>query len=49
MIIKLHQFMPKPGTPTQRLRMADPDVVQAYGDQISDRLRSLVGNEDFER
>lgn len=48
-IVKLHQFMPKPGTPTQRLRMTDPDAVRAYGDQISDRLRTLVGNEDFER
>ncbi|AEM88975.1 B12-binding domain-containing radical SAM protein [Streptomyces violaceusniger] len=42
-IIKLHQFMPKPGTPTQRLKMADPDLVQEYGARIADRLRSLVG------
>ncbi|MEU7240409.1 B12-binding domain-containing radical SAM protein [Streptomyces sparsogenes] len=47
-IVKLHQFMPKPGTPSQRLRMADPDMVKKYGDQIRDRLRTLVGAEAFE-
>ncbi|MEW2577778.1 B12-binding domain-containing radical SAM protein [Streptomyces syringium] len=47
-IIKLHQFMPKPGTPTQRLAMTDPDLVQEYGQQIRDRLRTLVGDKVFE-
>lgn len=47
-IVKLHQFMPKPGTPSQRLRMADPDVVREYGDQISDRLHTLVGTQEYE-
>ncbi|WP_238782981.1 B12-binding domain-containing radical SAM protein [Streptomyces monomycini] len=46
-IIKLHQFMPKPGTPTQRLAMMDPDVVHAYGDQVRDRVRALAGDTDF--
>ncbi|MFH8407620.1 B12-binding domain-containing radical SAM protein [Streptomyces sp. NPDC018019] len=46
-IIKLHQFMPKPGTPTQRLAMTDPDTVHAYGNQIRDRVRALVGEADF--
>ncbi len=48
-IVKLHQFMPKPGTPGQRLRMADPETVERYGDEITDRLRDLVGQEDFDR
>jgi radical SAM superfamily enzyme YgiQ (UPF0313 family) len=48
-IVKLHQFMPKPGTPSQRLRMADPDVVRTYGDQISGKLRELVGVEEYEQ
>ncbi|MQS37542.1 B12-binding domain-containing radical SAM protein [Streptomyces katsurahamanus] len=48
-IVKLHQFMPKPGTPSQRLRMADPDVVRVYGDQISERLRELVGDTAYEK
>ncbi|MFF8283492.1 B12-binding domain-containing radical SAM protein [Streptomyces albus] len=47
-IVKLHQFMPKPGTPTQRLAMTDPEVVRGYGDQIRDRLRDLVGPRAFE-
>ncbi|MEU1355327.1 radical SAM protein [Streptomyces cinnamoneus] len=47
-IVKLHQFMPKPGTPTQRLRMTDPDLVHEYGDQIRARLRRLVGYEQFQ-
>ncbi|MFF9652481.1 B12-binding domain-containing radical SAM protein [Streptomyces sp. NPDC014622] len=48
-IVKLHQFMPKPGTLSQRLRMADPDLVRQYGDQIAERLRKLVGDEDYEQ
>ncbi|MFJ6380085.1 B12-binding domain-containing radical SAM protein [Kitasatospora sp. NPDC092039] len=48
-IVKLHQFMPKPGTPGQRLRMADPKAVERYGDEITDRLRDLVGQEDFDQ
>ncbi|MFF1690600.1 hypothetical protein [Streptomyces sp. NPDC058254] len=47
-IVKLHQFMPKPGTPTQRFAMTDPDVVTGYGHEIRDRLRTLVGDDDFE-
>ncbi|MEV5506630.1 B12-binding domain-containing radical SAM protein [Streptomyces orinoci] len=46
-IVKLHQFMPKPGTPTQRLRMTDPDLVWQYGEQIEDRLRALVGEREY--
>ncbi|MEU5834027.1 radical SAM protein [Streptomyces diacarni] len=46
-IVKLHQFMPKPGTASQRLRMADPDLVEDYAEQIADRLRTLVGEEQF--
>ncbi|GLF97373.1 B12-binding domain-containing radical SAM protein [Streptomyces yaizuensis] len=48
-IVKLQQFMPKPGTLSQRLRMADPDVVRVYGDQVGERLRELVGDTDYER
>ncbi|MEU3001318.1 radical SAM protein [Streptomyces sp. NPDC006995] len=48
-IVKLHQFMPKPGTASQRLRMSDPDLVHTYTAQIEDRLRDLVGNEKFEQ
>lgn len=46
-IVKLHQFMPKPGTPTQRLRMTDPDLVWQYGKQIEDQLRTLVGESEY--
>lgn len=48
-IVKLHQFMPKPGTASQRLRMSDPDVVHTYTAQIENRLRHLVGDEKFEQ
>ncbi|MET9428163.1 radical SAM protein [Streptomyces sp. NPDC003036] len=48
-IVKLHQFMPKPGTVSQRLRMADPDLVQEYGDRVAARLRQLVGDEEYEQ
>ncbi len=48
-IVKLHQFMPKPGTASQRLRMSDPDLVHTYTAQIEDRLRALVGDENFEQ
>ncbi|WP_406252809.1 radical SAM protein [Streptomyces atratus] len=48
-IVKLHQFMPKPGTLSQRLRMADPDLAQEYGDQIAARLRELVGDEEYKQ
>ncbi|MER5968515.1 radical SAM protein [Streptomyces sp. NPDC002055] len=48
-VVKLHQFMPKPGTLSQRLRMADPDVVEGYGAEITARLRELVGNEEYEQ
>lgn len=48
-IVKLHQFMPKPGTASQRLRMSDPDLVHTYTAQIEDRLRALVGDEKFEQ
>lgn len=48
-IVKLHQFMPKPGTASQRMRMADPDVVHTYTAAIEARLRRLVGDEKFEQ
>ncbi|MFC5720858.1 radical SAM protein [Streptomyces gamaensis] len=47
-IVKLHQFMPKPGTPTQRLRMMDPDLVREYGNEIGARLRGLVGEAEYQ-
>ncbi|MBG7704812.1 radical SAM protein [Streptomyces sp. MC1] len=47
-IVKLHQFMPKPGTVSQRLAMADPDLVQGYGDEVAARLRELVGDDEYE-
>ncbi len=46
-IIKLHQFMPEPGTPAQRLAMADPVLIEGYVQAITDRLRSLVGEDTF--
>ncbi|WP_060954440.1 B12-binding domain-containing radical SAM protein [Streptomyces hygroscopicus] len=48
-IVKLHQFMPKPGTLSQRLAMTDPDLVHEYGNQVATRLRELVGDEEYER
>ncbi|MFF4928880.1 hypothetical protein ACFY2H_08290 [Streptomyces griseofuscus] len=41
--------MPKPGALTQRLRMADPDVVHGYGDRVAARPRELVGDEEYEQ
>ncbi|TLQ39337.1 B12-binding domain-containing radical SAM protein [Streptomyces marianii] len=46
-IVKLHQFMPEPGTPAQRLPMTDPALLDGYVTQITDRLRDLVGQETF--
>ncbi|MFF4188081.1 B12-binding domain-containing radical SAM protein [Streptomyces sp. NPDC001691] len=46
-IVKLHQFMPKPGTLTGRLEMCDPDTVHQYGLDIGERLRALVGDDDY--
>ncbi|ANW22214.1 B12-binding domain-containing radical SAM protein [Streptomyces clavuligerus] len=46
-IIKLHQFMPEPGTLTQRLPMTDPGLIDGYVEEITDRLRRLVGEETF--
>ncbi|MFF2618858.1 B12-binding domain-containing radical SAM protein [Kitasatospora sp. NPDC058046] len=48
-IVKLHGFMPKPGTPGQRLRMTDPEALDRYGDEIAARLRDLVGQNDFDQ
>ncbi|MFD6464799.1 B12-binding domain-containing radical SAM protein [Streptomyces goshikiensis] len=48
-VVKLHQFMPKPGTESQRLRMADPDVVAGYSTLIEERLRELVGDQRLEQ
>ncbi|MBD0742973.1 radical SAM protein [Streptomyces sp. CBMA152] len=47
-IVKLHQFMPKPGTLTQRLRMTDPDLVHLWGNQVRERLKALVGAAVFD-
>ncbi|WP_445394920.1 B12-binding domain-containing radical SAM protein [Streptomyces sp. LE64] len=46
-IIKLHQFMPEPGTPAQRLAMSDPVRVDGYVEEITARLRDLVGADAF--
>ncbi|MFD5308539.1 B12-binding domain-containing radical SAM protein [Streptomyces ardesiacus] len=46
-IVKLHQFMPEPGTPAQRLPMTDPALLDGYVTQITDRLRDLVGEETY--
>ncbi|MFD9428485.1 MULTISPECIES: radical SAM protein [unclassified Streptomyces] len=48
-IVKLTQFMPKPGTASQRMRMADPDLVHTYTSAIEARLRHLVGDEEFQQ
>ncbi|MEJ8640155.1 B12-binding domain-containing radical SAM protein [Streptomyces sp. MS2.AVA.5] len=47
-IVKLHQFMPEPGTPAQRLRMANPEVIDRYVEDIRGELRSLVGTQVYE-
>ncbi|MEU6331537.1 radical SAM protein [Streptomyces sp. NPDC047049] len=48
-IVKLHQFMPEPGTPAQRLPMTDPALIDGYVQEITDRLRGLVGQEAFDQ
>ncbi|MFE2944705.1 B12-binding domain-containing radical SAM protein [Streptomyces sp. NPDC059255] len=48
-IIKIQQFMPKPGTTSQRLPMADPDLTDQHVDAIRARLKGLVGAEAFAR
>ncbi|MEU6405477.1 radical SAM protein [Streptomyces sp. NPDC046985] len=42
-IVKLQQFMPQPGTASQRLPMADPDLVDGWVTAIRDRLTELAG------
>ncbi len=42
-IVKLQQFMPKPGTVSQRLPMADPDLVDGWVTDIRERLHTLAG------
>ncbi|BDH07156.1 radical SAM protein [Streptomyces seoulensis] len=42
-IVKLQQFMPQPGTVSQRLPMADPDLVNGWVTAIRDRLTYLAG------
>ncbi|RCG17928.1 radical SAM protein [Sphaerisporangium album] len=48
-IVKLQQFMPKPGTPSQRLSMADPGLIDGYVEQIRRRLRALVGQQAYQK
>ena len=48
-IVKIQQFMPQPGTPSQRLPMADPSLIDGYIDAIRERLRVLVGADAYER
>ncbi|RLU82501.1 radical SAM protein [Streptomyces griseocarneus] len=47
-IVKIHQFMPEPGTPAQRLPMTDPALLDGYVEEIANRLRSLVGRQAFD-
>ncbi|MER5638137.1 radical SAM protein [Kitasatospora sp. NPDC002227] len=42
-IVKIQQFMPKPGTVSQRLPMADPDLVDGWVTAIRERLAALAG------
>ncbi|MFD9687353.1 radical SAM protein [Kitasatospora sp. NPDC059088] len=42
-IVKIQQFMPKPGTTSQRLPMADPDLVDDWITAIRNRLTTLAG------
>ncbi|MFJ1756550.1 hypothetical protein [Kitasatospora sp. NPDC088134] len=42
-IVKIQQFMPKPGTVSQRLPMADPDLVDDWITAIRERLTALAG------
>lgn len=44
-LVKLTQFMPAPGTPSQRLEMADPARIAPYADAIRARLQTLVGDD----
>jgi radical SAM superfamily enzyme YgiQ (UPF0313 family) len=48
-IVKIQQFMPEPGTVSQRLPMADPDLVEGWIDQIRNRLRHLAGPDTYRR
>ncbi|MFK0160672.1 B12-binding domain-containing radical SAM protein [Streptomyces sp. NPDC090493] len=48
-ILKLQQFMPEPGTVSQRLPMADPALMEGHVEEIRERLRELVGTEAHER
>ncbi|WP_037788521.1 B12-binding domain-containing radical SAM protein [Streptomyces natalensis] len=48
-IVKPLQYMPKPGTVGQRLEMADPRHTDAHVEEISRRMRDLVGEEIFDR
>ncbi|MFE7497559.1 B12-binding domain-containing radical SAM protein [Streptomyces albidoflavus] len=48
-ILKLQQFMPKPNTVSQRLPMDDPELTEGHIREIQDRLRYLVGDEEYER
>jgi radical SAM superfamily enzyme YgiQ (UPF0313 family) len=48
-IVKIQQFMPQPGTPSQRLAMADPSVIGGYIDVIRERLRHRAGPEVYEK
>lgn len=42
-IVKVQQFMPQPGTVSQRLPMADPDLVDGWVNDIRERLHTLAG------
>ncbi|WP_446040139.1 B12-binding domain-containing radical SAM protein [Streptomyces sp. SID1121] len=47
-IVKIHQFMPEPGTPAQRLEMTDPALIDGYVDQIREHLAYLVGQQEYD-
>ncbi|MFG3309679.1 B12-binding domain-containing radical SAM protein [Streptomyces wuyuanensis] len=48
-ILKLQQFMPEPGTVSQRLPMADPALTARWVEEIREHLYELVGGEAYER
>ncbi|WP_432072275.1 B12-binding domain-containing radical SAM protein [Streptomyces wuyuanensis] len=48
-ILKLQQFMPEPGTVSQRLPMADPALTARHVEEIREHLYNIVGGEAYER
>jgi radical SAM superfamily enzyme YgiQ (UPF0313 family) len=48
-ILKIQQFMPQPGTTSQRLAMTDPSLIDGYIGEIRERLCVLAGQEAYDK